>query len=90
MRRGMTTGQRVVIIVGLGLALGCFGAWLTTRGIGGQNGWVAYAPLSNTYNAPGGLHPWVRLVIWLVLILVWVVVSVVLLRPPASSDDATE
>ena len=90
----LNPGQRVVIVVGLGVALYFFGGWVTTRGIG-ATGWVAYAPLSDTYNTPsplGGLHPWVRLVIWLFLILAWVVVSIALLRSPASSrgGDATE
>ncbi len=87
--------QRVVVVVGIGAALFFIGDWLTTRGQGGS-GWVAYAPLSNTINAsdlPGpGFHPWVRLLIWLGLIAVWVVVGAVLLRTrtqedvPASAD----
>ena len=53
------------------------------------------ATISTTYNTPdgpGGLHPWVRLIVWLVLILVWVVASVVLLRSPSPGADggATE
>jgi len=81
--RRFNVQQRVVIVIGLGVGLYCFGGWVTTRG-GSGSGWVAYAPLSNTINAsdlPGpGLHPWVRLLIWLALIAVWVVVGVVLLR----------
>ena len=87
MRRKWNRGQRVVVVVGLGVALYFFGGWITTRGTGAQYGWVAYAPLSNTYNTPnvfGGFHSWVRLVIWLLLILVWVVVSVFLLRSPST------
>jgi len=83
-----------VVVVGLGVALFFFGGWATTRGIG-ATGWVAYAPLSNTYNTPGlpgALHPWVRLVIWLFLVLVWVIASVTLLRSsgPSRQSDATE
>jgi hypothetical protein len=88
MRGKWNRGQRVVLVVGLGVALYFFGGWFTTRGTGAQHGWVAYAPLSNTYNTPnvfGGFHPWVRLVIWLLLILVWVVASVALLR--TTRDD---
>jgi heme/copper-type cytochrome/quinol oxidase subunit 1 len=87
--RRMNTGQRIVIVVGLGVALYFFGGWITTRGTGPQYGWVAYAPLSNAYNTPnllGSLRPWVRLVIWLALILVWAVASALLLRLPARSE----
>jgi heme/copper-type cytochrome/quinol oxidase subunit 1 len=81
--RTLNIRQRAVVVVGIGAGLFFFGSWATTRGQGGS-GWVAYAPLSNTINAsdlPGpGLHPWVRLLIWLALIAVWVVVGVVLLR----------
>ena len=72
-----------------------FGGWVTTRG-GVAAGWVAYAPLSNTGNTanyPGpGLHPWVRLIIWLALIAVWVVASVALLRsrPESETEDSIE
>jgi len=90
----LNAGQRIVVVVGLGVALYFFGSWVTTRGIG-ATGWVAYAPLSNTYNTPGlpgALHPWIRLVIWLFLVLVWVIASVTLLRSPGPSrqGDATE
>ena len=81
--RSFNVRQRVVVLVGLGAALFFFGGWLTTRGQGGS-GWVAYAPLSHTIDAsdlPGpGLHPWVRLLIWLALIAVWVMVGALLMR----------
>jgi hypothetical protein len=84
---GLNRVQRIVITIGLGLGMYVFGGWITTRG-GPGSGWVAYAPLSNTLgpsDAIGGLHPWVRLLIWLALIAVWVMASVWLLR---SSSDA--
>ena len=87
--RGLNTRQRVVVVIGTGAGLFFFGSWLTTRGQGGS-GWVAYAPLSNTVNAAGpagpGLHPWVRLLVWLALVAVWVVVGVVLLRSRRPED----
>lgn len=84
--RGLHAGQRlVVVVVGLGLALYFFGGWVTTRDT--FSGWVAYAPLSNTVKVPGGgLHPWVRVLIWLGLIFLWVVASVGLLRTHSESD----
>jgi heme/copper-type cytochrome/quinol oxidase subunit 1 len=89
----MNRAQRIVMVVGLGVALYFAGGWITTRGTGAQFGWVAYAPLSSTYNAPdlhGGLHPWVRLVIWLVLIGVWVIASLLLLRSLSDSREGGE
>jgi heme/copper-type cytochrome/quinol oxidase subunit 1 len=87
--RALNIRQRVVVVIGVGAGLFFFGIWLTTRGAGGS-GWVAYAPLSSTVNGadlPGsGLHPWVRLVIWLTLTVVWVVVGVVLLRSRRAED----
>jgi len=81
--------QRIVVVIGLGVGLYFFGGWVTTRG-GAGAGWVAYAPLSHavdTAQLPGsGLHPWVRLVIWLALIVVWVVASVAILRNPSGSN----
>jgi hypothetical protein len=70
--------QRIVLVVALGLAFFVFGAWATNPGSGGGY-WVGYAPLSSPVG-PGGLHPWVRLLIWLALIVVWAVVAVWLLR----------
>jgi hypothetical protein len=83
----LNTRQRIVVVIGLGVGLYFFGGWVTTRG-GVGTGWVAYAPLSNTVNTanyPGQVHhPWVRLIIWLALIIVWVLTSVVLLRSPST------
>lgn len=87
----LNTRQRIVVVIGLGVGLYFFGGWVTTRG-GVGTGWVAYAPLSNTVNTanfPGqGLHAWVRLIIWLTLIAVWVLASVALLR--SRSEPETE
>lgn len=89
--RAFNIRQRVVVVIGFGAGLFFFGSWLTTRGEGGS-GWVAYAPLSgaiNTSGLPGpGLHPWIRLLIWLALIVVWVVVGVVLLRSRAAEESS--
>jgi hypothetical protein len=91
--RRMNRGQRVVIVIGLGVAMYSLGGWITTRGTGTPYGWVGYAPLQ-TYNTPnilGGLHPWVRLVIWIALVVVWVFTSMLLLRSPAPPQgDASE
>lgn len=89
---GLNRGQRIVIVIGMAAALSALGGWITTRGGGRQFGWVAYAPLSNTYNTPegpGGLHPWVRLVIWLALIMVWAITSVLVLRSQGTNDGGS-
>lgn len=89
---GLNTGQRVVVIVGLGVALSLFGSWLIGHwGFGGSTnsfGWVGYAPLSHTISWPGRiLHPWVRLVIWLALTMIWVAASAFLLRSRTTDLD---
>ena len=75
------------MVVGLGVALYLGGLWTTSLGSHGVTGWTGYAPLS-TNDVPlfGGFHSWVRLVIWLVFILVWVVASIALFREPRQGD----
>jgi branched-subunit amino acid ABC-type transport system permease component len=81
--------QRVALVVALGIALYFAGAWLAGLGSRSNFGWVGYAPLSNTAFEntafEGGLHPWVRLIIWLLLTALWAGLSLVLLRTRAES-----
>ncbi len=86
--RRLNRSQRVIGVIGLGLALYSFGTWVTAIGVHGLTGWIGYAPLQsvNASLAAGGLHPWARLLIWLVLIGVWTGVSVVLLGERSSHD----
>ncbi len=100
--RKFNFAQRLVVVLGLGAVLYLIGSWATS--LDSFYGWVGYAPLSTgsaTYgsatSAPfgmpslvSGLHPWVRLVIWLVLIAVWVGVSLVLLRSPSPETVVDE
>ena len=77
-------GQRVVLVVALAAALYVLGLYIMTLGNAGS-GWVAYAPLTQvahslTGTPVAGLHPWVRLVVWLGLTVVWAGCSVALLR----------
>ena len=76
--RSLNRSQAIVVVIGLGLALYILGDWLTALGSHSPMGWVGYAPLS-TGNVFGGLHPWLRLIIWLLLIAVWVRSSTALL-----------
>lgn len=77
----LNVAQRIVIVVGLGIGLAFFGHWVTNLGVH-RVGWLSYAPLSRTvYALPqGGLHPWARLLIWLVLTALWLGASLALLR----------
>lgn len=79
----LNRAQRIVIVIGLGLALYLLGGWLTTLGTRPLVGWTGYAPLS-TVNVFGGIHPWLRLVIWFLLIALWVGSSLGLLRRGSS------
>jgi heme/copper-type cytochrome/quinol oxidase subunit 1 len=78
--------QRVVIVVALGLGLAAAGGFVTSLGRLAA-GWYAYAPLTSTGYLPGpGIPPWLRLIIWLALIVIWAAASVRLLKPsPAPS-----
>jgi heme/copper-type cytochrome/quinol oxidase subunit 1 len=75
-------GQRVILVIGLGVALALVGEYITSAG-GAVTGWTGYAPLSvssSPFLVPGGQHAWLRLVIWLVLVAVWVAGSLPLMR----------
>jgi hypothetical protein len=77
--RSLNRSQAIVVVIGLGLALYILGDWLTALGSHPLTGWVGYAPLS-TGDGLGGFHPWLRLIIWLLLIAVWVRSSTSLLN----------
>ena len=85
----LNVAQRIVVVTALGFSLFFIGEWWMT--VGRPTGWVAFAPGSATFG-PGvleGLHPWVQLLIWLVLVAVWCVSSVLILRTPhADSSQA--
>jgi heme/copper-type cytochrome/quinol oxidase subunit 1 len=85
---GLSKAQRVVVVIAFGLVLWAVGSYLVSLGQGEVAvGWYAYSPLTSGPNIPGrGLHPWVRVIIWLVLIGVWALASVRVLRP--SSEKA--
>jgi heme/copper-type cytochrome/quinol oxidase subunit 1 len=84
----LNLGQRIVLVIALAGVLYIVGSYVTS--IGQRFGWVGYAPLSSQGYAPlttgsfSGLHPWVRLVVWLGLTVIWAGCSVALLRSPSS------
>jgi heme/copper-type cytochrome/quinol oxidase subunit 1 len=69
----LNIGQRVVVVVTLGLALGIVANYLT--GVGVRTGWYAYAPLTGQVSLGLGEPGWLRLVIWLAAIGLWAVTS---------------
>ncbi len=77
--RSLNHSQAVVVVIGLGSALYVLGGWLTTLGSDAfSTGWTGYAPLAAASEF-GGFHPWLRLIIWLLLIAIWVRTSTALL-----------
>lgn len=71
-----------MVVIALGVACGAAGAYLVNLGSAGGYGWYAYAPLTSQaiYPLDAGLHGWVRLLIWLVLVALWALVSIRVLR----------
>jgi heme/copper-type cytochrome/quinol oxidase subunit 1 len=90
MRTRLDRPQRVVLVVGLGLASYVLGSWLTNLH-SGFTGWTAYAPLQNNsfQLSNGEMHPWVRVVIWILFIVFWTLVSLWLLSRPRPVFDVT-
>jgi len=81
-------GQRVILVIGLCVALTLVGEYAASEGT--LTGWVGYAPLSSSpILVPGGQPPWLRLVIWLVLVAVWVAGSLPLMRSQPRGSAAT-
>ena len=84
--RSLNGSQRGVIVVALGFAIYIVGQWLLETVEFGSRpnvGWVAYAPLSNSFHNVGQiriLHPWVVLLFWLLAIAVWLIASLAILR----------
>lgn len=80
----LSKAQKIVVVVALGLALWALGSYLVTLGSGGElsafsAGGGFAAPFGSSL--PFGLKPWLRLIVWLVLIGVWALASVRVLRP---------
>jgi len=82
---GLNMRQRIVVVIGFGAGLYFVGGWIT-GGSRAATGWTSYAPLSAGSPNLGDpwLHPWVRLLVWLTVVAVWVVSSAALLRSTRS------
>ncbi len=86
----LSLGQRVVLVIGLAAALVVIAGFITTAGT--VTGWTGYAPLSMSnqpFLVPGGLPPYARLLVWLVVVVIWVAGSLPLMRSrPGTPADA--
>jgi heme/copper-type cytochrome/quinol oxidase subunit 1 len=83
----LSTAQRVVVVIALGLGLGVVASYLAS--LGTRTGWYAYAPLTGQLFQPQGIGEpgWLRLIIWLAAISLWTLTSLRMLRQ--SPDQAT-
>lgn len=86
----LTTAQRIVVVVALGLAFAVLGSFLDNLGTMPFTGWTGYAPLSRApFLVDTGLPGWLQLFIWLVLIGGWAVAAIRVLRPAPAEPPAT-
>ena len=83
----LNRAQRLVLVVALGATLYVFGQWLTSLGSNLPIGSANFVPLSDAFPLEG-LHPWVRLALWLVLIAIWAIASMALLRSQAAKPES--
>jgi hypothetical protein len=76
--RRLNRAQRVVAVVAFGFALFFLGVWIVSFGSHLPYGSATFTSESSSYIV-GGLYPWVRFTIWMLLIVTWVGVSIPLL-----------
>lgn len=78
--------QRIVVVTALGVSLYVLGSWMVTWGSHLPYGSVAYTNLSSPVEV-AGLHPWVKVAIWIIAIAIWSGSSITLLRAPSVEAD---
>ena len=76
----LNLAQRIVVIIGLGLALAVAADYLTS--LVTEAGWYAYSPLTRPVisQSATGEPGWLRMIIWLAAISLWSAASATLLR----------
>ena len=78
----LSTVQRVVVVVALGVALVVLGRYLIGLGaVHPKPGWSMDVLSTQPSQPRTGLPGWLRMIIWLALTGLWTVASLVLLRP---------
>ena len=77
--------QRIVLIIGLALALLTLGTYVASIGNPtGNFGWFGYAPPTRRILVEDTtLAPWHQLLIWLGLVALWTTASIVMLKRPS-------
>lgn len=80
----LDVAQRIVLVIGFALVLLVFGHWVTHIG---AHGLLGFRSQLLPRAGGGGVPPWARFLIWLVLIVAWSVGSVWLLRQPHETKD---
>ena len=76
--------QRIVLVIGLALALLILGTYVVSIGNPtGNFGWFGYAPPARRILVEDTtLAPWQQLLIWLGLVALWTTASIVVLKRP--------
>ena len=83
--RRLNRAQQVVAVVAFGFVLYFLGAWMVSLDSHLPYGSATYTSVSSS-NIVGGLFPWVRFSIWMLLIATWVGVSIPLLRDRSMNE----
>jgi branched-subunit amino acid ABC-type transport system permease component len=71
--------QRIVVVTALGISLYVLGSWMVTWGSHLPYGSATFTNLSSPIEV-GGLHPWVKVAIWIIAVAIWSGFSITLLR----------
>lgn len=84
-------GQRVVVVIGWGLALATVAAAVSAELAPplGDDAWFNYAPNEGVLYGHRPETSWAGAFIWFVAVLAWVAGSLVLLRSPRSSSPSS-
>lgn len=81
--------QRVVLSIGLGMALVVLAAYVTSLGSPSANfGWFGYAPLTGNAFVPEGtsLSAWEQLLVWLGVVALWTIAALVIFKHPPAGE----
>jgi hypothetical protein len=87
--RDLNLGQRLVLVVALGVVLRLIGTYIVTKGNGPSDGWFGYAPGTDVIFRDDRLGPGATVLVWVALTAVWATASLWLLgtRQQPNRDD---